>query len=108
LGQSRKLLNKGFFVAVGKCLWVFDQSEFGTDEEHVVGGSKVDYVGLVDNEPKTLCEAKSPSVMKKISSSLPPRGIELKWVRGQSLVPKILTKVSTLSPVDYNIGLGRA
>ena len=84
---------------------MFDQSEFGTDEEHFAGGSKIDYVGLVDNEPKALCEAKSPSVMKKVSSSLPPRGIELKWVRGQALAPNILAKVSTLFPVDYIISL---
>jgi len=106
LGQSRKLLDKGFFAAVGKCLWVFDRSEFGTVEEHVVGDSKVDYVGLVDDEPKVLCEAKSPSVVKKVSISLPPCGIELKWVRRQTLVPKIHTKMSTLFPVSYNIGLG--
>jgi hypothetical protein len=85
---------------------MFDRSEFRTVEEDVVGGSKVDYVGLVGNEPKALCEAKSPSVMKKISILLPPRGIELKWVRGQTLAPKILAKVSTLFPVDYNLGLG--
>jgi hypothetical protein len=85
---------------------VFDRSEFGTVEEQVVGGSKVDYVGLVDGEPKALCETKSPSAVKKVSISLPPRGIELKWVRRQTLVPKILTKVSTLFPVGYNIGLG--
>jgi len=72
LGQSRKLLDKGFFAAIGKCLWVFDRSEFRTVEEQVVGGSKVDYVGLVDGEPKALCETKSPSAVKKVSISLPP------------------------------------
>jgi hypothetical protein len=106
LGQSRKLLDKGFFVAVRKCLWEYDGLVFGTDEEHLVRGSKVDYVGQVDSQAKVLCEAKPPSVMKKVGSMLPPRGIELKWVRGQSLVPKILAKVSTILPVGYNIGLG--
>ena len=104
--QSWKLLDKGFFAAVGRCLWLFDQSEFGTNEEHVVGGSKVDCVGLVDNKPKVLCEAKLPLVVKKVSMLLPSRGIELKWVRRQTLVPKILTKVSKLVPIGYNMGLG--
>ena len=68
--------------------------------EHLAnkGGSRVDYVALVDNEPIGLCEAKSPSVMKNVRDSLPPHGggSELKWVQGQPLVPKILSKVSTL------------
>ena len=41
--------------------------------------------------------------MKKIGELLPPRGFELKWVRGQSLVPKILAKVGVLVPVGYNV-----
>lgn len=41
--------------------------------------------------------------MKKAGELLPPCGIELKWVCGQSLVPKILSKVSALFPVRYNI-----
>ena len=32
--------------------------------------------------------------MKKAGKLLPPRGIGLKWVYGQSLIPKILSKVS--------------
>ena len=92
------MLDKGFFVAARKCLWEYDLSIFETTKENVVEGatSKVDYVVLVDNKPKGLCEVKSPSVMKKVGNSLPPHGIELKWVRGQPLVPKILAKVSTL------------
>jgi hypothetical protein len=46
-----------------------------------------------------LCEAKSPSVMKNVCGSLPSHGIELKWVHGQPLMPKILSKVSTLFPL---------
>ncbi|KIM76170.1 hypothetical protein PILCRDRAFT_98772 [Piloderma croceum F 1598] len=59
-----------------------------------VGGSKVDYVELVDNELKVLCEAKSPSVMKKVDELLPSHGIQLKWVHGQPLVPRILAKAT--------------
>ena len=67
-----------------------------TTEDHVEAGkSRVDYVGLVGDEPEILSEAKSPSVMKKIGNLLPMRGIKLKWVRNQSLIPKILHKVST-------------
>jgi hypothetical protein len=99
LGQSRSLLDKGFFVAARKCLWEYDRSIFETTKENMVKGatSKVDYVVLVDNEPKGLCEAKPPSVMEKVGNSLPPRGIELKWVPGQPLVPKILAKVRRYS-----------
>jgi hypothetical protein len=41
--------------------------------------------------------------MKEVGELLPLRGIELKWVRGQSLVPKILSEASVLFPVCYNI-----
>jgi hypothetical protein len=89
------LLDKEFFVAARKCLWDYDQSIFGTAKESLVegGSSKVDYVALVDSEPMGLCEAKSPSVMKKVGVSLPSRGIKFEWVRGQPLVSKILAKV---------------
>ena len=58
--------------------------------------SKVVYVLQVNGEDKALVEAKSPSVMKKVAQLLPQNGIELTWTRDQPLVPKILTKVSTL------------
>ena len=95
------LVDKGFFVAARKCLWVYDQSIFRTTVEHLAerGGSKVDYVALVNNELTGLCGAKSPSVMKNVCYSLPSHGIELKWVHGQPLVPKIHSKVSTLFPL---------
>lgn len=79
--------------------------EFATTKEDSVvdGTSKVDYVALVDNEPRALCEAKSPWVMKRAGEYLPPHGIELNWVKGQSLVPKILAEVSTPISVGYNV-----
>ncbi|KIM80579.1 hypothetical protein PILCRDRAFT_73114 [Piloderma croceum F 1598] len=80
--HSRSLLDKGFFVAVRKCLWEYNGYSFGTRKEHVAegGGSKVDYVALVDGGFKALL--------------LPSHGIKLKWVQGQTLVPKILTKAA--------------
>jgi hypothetical protein len=100
-GQSRRLLDKGFFVAARKCFWGYDQSIFKTTSEHLAerGGSKVDYVALVDNKPMGLCETKSPSVMKNVCGSLPSHGTELKWFHGQPLVPKILSKLSMLFPL---------
>ena len=91
------MLDKGFFLAVNACLNTYGEYFFRTaKEDYVEGGrSKVDYVGLVDDERKVLAEAKSPSVMKMVCDLLPARGIELKWVRHQSLVPKVLEKVST-------------
>ena len=53
----------------------------------------------MNDESKALLEANSPSVMKKVGELLPPRGIEL--VYGQSLVTKILSKVSALFPVLF-------
>jgi hypothetical protein len=67
----------------------------------------VDYVNSIDGQPKTLCEAKSPSIMKKVGSSLPPYGIKLRWGQHyRPLVPSILTKVSVvLFPLLHNICL---
>jgi hypothetical protein len=103
------LLDKGFFLAASKCLWEYDLSNFETTKEHLAetGGSKVDYVALVDKKLVGLCEAKLPSVMKNVCGSLPSRGIELKWVHGQRLVPKILSKVSTLFPLVTALVLRR-
>lgn len=61
--------------------------------------SRVDYIALVDKEPKALVEAKSPSVMKKAGELLPPHGIELKWDHNPGLIPKILSKASALLSV---------
>ncbi|KAI0302510.1 hypothetical protein BC826DRAFT_1089655 [Russula brevipes] len=94
--ESRRSLDKSFFVAASKCFWVYDQSTFGMTREHLAenGTSKVDYAVLVDKKLMGLCEAESPSVMKNVYNSLPSRGIELKWVEGQPLVPKILSKAA--------------
>ena len=91
------MLDTGFYPAARKCLWEYGQYTFGTAKEDSVegGSSRVDYVALVNNERRALCEAMSPSLMKKVGGLLPPRGIELTWVHGQPLVPKILAKVST-------------
>lgn len=95
-GQSRTLLDKGVFQAARKCLWEYDQYLFKTIKEDVAvgGSSKVDYVAQVDGKGIALCEANSPSVMKKVGEWLPPHGIKLTWVRSQPLVPKIFAKVS--------------
>ena len=55
----------------------------------------------MNNESKVLLRVKSPLLMKKAGELLPPRGIELKWVYGQSLVPKVLSKVSTVFRVPF-------
>ena len=99
------LLDKGFFEATRKCLEECGPYDFNivTEQSAEGGSSKIDFVALVNGESKGLVEAKSPSVMKKVGELLPPHGIELKWDRGQSLVPKILLKVSALFSVRYNI-----
>ncbi|KAH9964387.1 hypothetical protein BGW80DRAFT_1438550 [Lactifluus volemus] len=94
--HSRRLLDRGFFPAASKCFWEYDRSVFKTTEEHLAegAGSKVDYVARVNDEIMGLCEAKSPSVMENACDSLPLHGIELKWVHGQPLVPRILAKAA--------------
>ena len=70
--------------------------------------SNADYIWLVDDDPKGLCEpVKSPSVMKAVADSLPAHGIKLTWASCQSLLPIILAKVSVLFPVSYIIGTKR-
>jgi len=103
--HSRSLLDKGFLVSAERCLWEYGGCNFGNLFEHLVegGSSKVDYVALVDNASTALCEAKSPSVMKKVGELLPARGIELQWIHSQSLVRKILGKVTTYFFVSYNV-----
>jgi hypothetical protein len=95
------LLDKGVYEAARKCLAEYGGYHFTTDEENSVqgGSSKVDYVALVNGSSKALCEAKSPSVMKKVGELLPARGIELEWNRSQSLVRRILSKVHYFSSV---------
>ena len=99
LAQSRSLLDVGFFEATRRCLGLCGPYRFKTDKEQSVegGSSKVDYDAQVNDESKALVEVKSPSVMKKVGELLPQRGIELKWVCGQSLVPKILSNVMPYS-----------
>ncbi|KAM6493293.1 hypothetical protein JOM56_011427 [Amanita muscaria] len=94
--QSRSLLDKGFFEATHRCLQECGPYSFKTTFNQSVegGSSRVDYVALVNKKPKALCEATSPSAMKQVGELLPPRGIELKWVGGQSLVSKILSKAA--------------
>ena len=105
MAQSRSLLDLGFFEATRRCLGECGPYAFQTvNEKSVEGGSsKIDYKALVNDESKVFFEAKSPSVMKKSGELLPPRVIELKWVCGQSLVPKFLSKVSAPFLVNYNI-----
>ena len=95
------MLDKGFFVAAGKCLWEYDHSSLFVSSEHKAenANSVVDYALVVNNELIGLCEAKSAAVMTNVYQSLPSYGIPLKWVCRQSLVAKLFTKVSTLSPL---------
>jgi hypothetical protein len=92
------LLEEGVFGAATRCLAAYGSHVFGVSEESAVEGcsSRVDYVIEVDDEDKLLCEAKSPSVMKRFGELLPARGIELEWRPSSSLVRRILGEVSAL------------
>jgi hypothetical protein len=54
----------GFFQAARRCFEKYNVSRFHTVvEDSVEGGtSKVDYVAVVEGEPKALCKEMSPSV----------------------------------------------
>jgi hypothetical protein len=109
LRQSRSLLTKGVYEAARKCLAAYGGYSLNTKGEHSIqgGSSMVDVVVTVGRSMIVLCEAKSPSVMKKLGELLPPRGIELKWTRDQSLVQKILSKVSMVFFADYDAGFNK-
>jgi hypothetical protein len=95
LRQSRSLLITGVYEAARKCLAAYGGYSLNTKEDSIQGGSSVVVVVVtVDRTMIVLCEVKSPSVMKKVGELLPPRGIELKWTRGQSFIQNILSKVS--------------
>ena len=98
------LLDK-LFAAAGKCLWAYGRHNFRKVVEHSVEGtrSRVDYVMLVDHEARALCEAKSPSVMKKVGNLLPVRGIKLEWTHSQNVLRRILGKVSVLFFLSDNV-----
>jgi hypothetical protein len=87
-------------------LAAYGEYEFGNAKEVSAEGctSKVDYVLLVNDEAKLLCEAKAPSVMEIFAELLPPRGFEIVWGPSNSLVQKILGKVSKPS-LSYSVGL---
>jgi len=91
------LFIKGVYEAARKCLAEYGEYRFRVNEEDSVegGSSRVDYVVVVNGSPTALCEAKLPSVMKKVGELLPARGIELEWIHSQSLVRRILGKAST-------------
>ena len=95
--QSRFLLIS-VLRALNSCLWICGPYVLVIRTEQVAdqGCSKVDYVLEVDGEYRVLIEAKSPSVMNSVGVLLPPNGIELTWVRGRALAPKMLSKVRTL------------
>ena len=92
------MLSKGVLQALEDCLWIYDRYDLVVKTEQVAdrGSSRADYVLEVDGEDRALVEVKSPSVMHNFIELLPQNGIELTWARGQTLVPKMLTKVSTL------------
>ena len=85
----------GVYRATARVLTLYGHHSFTTLRENSVerGSSRVDYVLAVDNQGCALCDAKSPSVMHNIGERLPEYGFELTWRRGQTLIPKIFTKV---------------
>ena len=100
------MLEDGVYKAARACLLVYGRHRFKTNKENSVEGgtSKVDYVLLVNDDKRALCEAKSPSVMHRVGELLPKRGIELMWIRGQSLISKNFANVGTPSPISNNTG----
>ena len=88
-------MNAGVLKAAAYCSQEISGDEAYFDPEHKAseGLSKVDYLGVLGEKPVVLVEAKSPTVMKVLGESLPPHGITLKWLAGETLVPRIFQKV---------------
>ena len=90
-------MNAGVLKAVAYCSQEISGDEAYFDSEHKgrEGLSKANYVGMLGEKPVVLVEAKSPTVMKVMGESLPPHGISLKWLAGETLVPRIFQKMGT-------------
>ncbi|KAH9176767.1 hypothetical protein EDB89DRAFT_2112700 [Lactarius sanguifluus] len=93
--RSRRLLEDGCFKAANTFFALFAKysggRRFNTTEKHIERGlSKVDYLVVVNDKRVVLVEAKSPSVMKAVGSSLSDRSVELDWTPGGDLVSKVL------------------
>ncbi|KAH9005142.1 hypothetical protein EDB86DRAFT_3037426 [Lactarius hatsudake] len=91
--ESRTILDIGFFPAAAVCLRAYGRYRFKKTSEHVERGlSKVNYLVTVDDKCVVLVEAKSPSVMKAVSDSLPEHTVKLDWTPGGDLVSRVLLK----------------
>ena len=90
------MLAVGVFKAAARCLWQYDRSKFKkTAEQKVVGAkSAVDFHILVNDNFVTLVEAKSPTVMNKLSELLPENAFKIRWTAGSTnLVSLVFSKV---------------
>ncbi|KAH9175245.1 hypothetical protein EDB89DRAFT_1903808 [Lactarius sanguifluus] len=54
----------------------------------------LDYLGMVDDKRVVLVEAKSPSVMKAVGSSLPEHTVKMDWTPSGDLVSRVLLKAA--------------
>ena len=90
-------MNAGVLKAAAYCSQEIsgDGAYFHPEHKANEGLSKVGYLGTSGGKPVVLVEAKSPTVMKVMSESLPPHGITLKWLAGGALIPRIFQKVGT-------------
>jgi hypothetical protein len=110
LWQTRSLLTMGVYQAARKCLAEYGGYGLYTSEENPIRGpdrSRVDDVLTADGTSRVLCEAKSPSVMKQVGELLPQGAIKLEWTHSQSLMQKILAKVSMLFFVNYDASFNK-
>ena len=98
LGQSRTLIDHGFFPAAESFLSLYDsKSRFNItrDTKSPGGRSKVDFVVWNDGKPCMLVEIKSATVIKAMNEELPAHGIKLEWARDLDLMPRVFQKVSS-------------
>ncbi len=96
LGQSKRLLDLGVYMATEKCLWIYGGHDFDAPSEERVDGARsaVDFHVEVDHQLVVLVEAKSPRVMHKLGAALPRSGFRMRWTHGsQSLVSRVISKV---------------
>jgi hypothetical protein len=93
------LLNAGVLQSAALCFQTICPGNFLhlVREPSAGGCSKVDYaVKLGEDESHVvLIEAKSPSVMMKMSEVLPRSTMTLRWMTEEPLAPEIFQKVNT-------------
>lgn len=96
--QSVQLLTLGVNNALDPCVKIYDPQLETVCKLQKCDGlslSRVDAGVFVDDVPRILQEAKSPTVMEALGEALPQNGVNLRWTTGGTLLLKVFLKVGS-------------